>query len=144
MYKHGKFGNHPGAVKSTGSKVEPASTPQEKEHGPAQAPHGGGGGPEHVTKTHPGETQPHPVTGVHAFHAHHVGGGKYMSHTHHDGGDVETRHHPDHADMMNAHEEAFPPSEGDNPGDNSDMRDGGMNFAESLGGVGGAGHGGGY
>jgi hypothetical protein len=137
MFKHGSFRHHPGEASSTGSKTPPASSPHEKEHGPAQAPHGQAG-PEHVTKTHPGETQPHPVTGVHAFQAHHQGGGKYKSHTHHDGGEVETREHPNHGDMMNSMNEALP-DEGQEAhgGQGNDIRDGSMDFSESLGGVGG-------
>jgi len=48
--------------------------------------------PEHVTMTHPGETQAHPATGVHAVHVHHTGGGKHTVHVHHDGGHVESHH----------------------------------------------------
>lgn len=140
-FHHGKFGpstkGRPGAVSTTGSKTPPASNPQEQEHGEAQAPHGQQG-PEHVTKTHPGETQPHPVTGVHAFHAHHMGGGKYKSHTHHDGGEVETREHPNHGEMQSAMHEAMP-DDGQEAqgGQDNDIRDGSMDFAEGLGGIGG-------
>ena len=136
MFYRGKHGVSPGSIKSTDEKTAPASTPQEKDKGPAQAPHGGDSGEKHITETHPGQTQPHPVTGVHAFHAHHTGGGKFTSHTHHDGGEVETRQHPHEADVHAAHEEAFP-SSGDNQDQGNDMRDGGMDFSESLGGVGG-------
>lgn len=116
MFRHGKHlqpgqkGHpmHPGAHPG-GKKIEPepgqikAKTPAHQvEHGTP---------PKHVEHTHPGETQPHPETGVHAFHAHHTGGGAYRSHTHHDGGEVETREHPDHADMLASLHEAFPAQE---------------------------------
>jgi hypothetical protein len=133
-FNKGKFSSHPGAVKSTGEKNPPAKMGMhEQGKGEAEAPHGQTG-PEHVTKTHPGETQPHATTGVHAFHAHHQGGGKYMSHTHHDGGDVETRNHPNHSEMSSAASEALPPDE---QGEGNDMHDGGMDFSEALGGIGG-------
>lgn len=135
MYKHGKF-IRPGQVKSSGEKPpaeKPPKSQHEMEHGESQAPHGGSG-EEHVTKTHPGQTQPHPVTGVHAFHAHHTGGGKYRSHTHHDGGEVETRDHESHGDMMAAHQEAFPPDE------QGGQDQGGMGgYEDALSGVGGVG-----
>jgi hypothetical protein len=67
--------------------------------------------PEHVNQTHPGQTQPHPATGVHAFHAHHKGGGQYTSHTHHGDGTVETQEHPDHGSMQQAGEAALPSDE---------------------------------
>jgi len=137
-FHNGKFG-----PKSTGEKG-PKPAPIEKSmdktkelvHGKAQEPHGGGDTEEHVTKTHPGTTQAHPMTGVHAFHAHHSGGGKYTSHTHHDGGDVETRQHGSADEMHSAMHEAMP---SDGHGDMSahndmDMDDG---FGESLGGIGG-------
>ena len=134
MYSHGKF-TKPGAVKSTGEKTPPASTPHEKEHGQAQSPHGGGG-MEHVTKTHPGKTQPHPVTGVHAFHGNHMGGGKYESHTHHDGGEVETRQHGSADEMHQAMKEALPgDAEMDQRG--ADMT--GSDFSGALDGIGGGG-----
>ena len=117
---------------SAGEKTPPASHPKEK----GMAPHGEAG-PEHVTKTHPGETQPHPMTGVHAFHGHHVGGGKYMSHTHHDGGEVETQHHESADDMHSAMAEALPSEGGDHMGNDQNMDGGGQDFAESLGGLGG-------
>jgi hypothetical protein len=136
-FNKGKFSTHPGAVKSTGERTPPAKMGMNEQHeGDAQAAHGQTG-PEHVTKTHPGETQPHPQTGVHAFHAHHQGGGKYISHTHHDGGDVETRNHANHGDVKASMDEALPDEQGQNNMDGDD-RSGGMDFAESLGGIGGA------
>lgn len=134
MYSQGKFKPH-GQVAPPAKQVEAASTPTEQGHGPAQSPHGGGS-VEHVTKTHPGETQPHPVTGVHAFHGHHVGGGKHVSHTHHDGGNVETKQHPTAQDMHAAMQDALPDGDQSDPTDR-DMRDGGQSFDESLGAVGG-------
>jgi len=135
-FHQGKFRTHPGQVRSTGEKTPPVSSPQEKAHGPAQAAHGGGS-VEHITKTEPGKTQPHPTTGVHAFHANHTGGGKYESHTHHDGGEVETRQHPNAAERDNAMNEALPDDQGQqDTGGGNDMA-GGQDFAESLGGIGG-------
>ena len=138
-FMHGKFRTHPGQVRSAGERgpkapaVKEPGAEHDREHGEHQAPHGGSA-EEHVTKTHPGETQPHPVTGVHAFHAHHTGGGKFRSHTHHDGGDVETREHGSHEEAMSAHDEAFPSEQGEPDGDEAM---GGMDFEKSLGGIGG-------
>lgn len=75
--------------------------------------HGAAGAVEHVTKTHPGETQPHPHTGVHAIHVHHVDGGKYVTHTHHQDGSVDTEHHPDIHSVHDHMQEMFPTAEGD-------------------------------
>ena len=132
-YKHGKFGRS-----STGSKP-PADKPmQSKPKGEeSQTPHGDSG-QKHVTVTHPGKTQPHPATGVHAFHANHMGGGKYESHTHHDGGDVETKQHENHADMMAAMNQALPddqqgeqmPMHDDMHGDMADSMAGGIGGAQ--------------
>lgn len=131
MFNKGSFRSHPGQVKSSGEKTPPASTPHEE----GQAPHGDVG-EKHVTETHPGKTQPHPTTGVHAFHAMHKGGGKYESHTHHDGGDVETRQHPNADEVHRAMGEALPSDqEGQNQG--RDIRNGDQDFATELGGVGG-------
>jgi len=134
-FSGGKFKSHPGQVKSTGEKTPPAKTGMhEQGKGPAQSPHGGSS-EEHVTKTHPGTTQPHPTTGVHAFHANHTGGGKYQSHTHHDGGEVETREHPSAGDMHAAMSDALPD---DQQGDGmNDQHNGGQDFGEELGGIGG-------
>lgn len=135
MFNKGKFRSHPGQVKSAGEKTPPASHPKEEGH----APQGdvGGKGEKHVTETNPGETQPHPVTGVHAFHGHHVGGGKYKSHTHHDGGDVETRSHATAQDMHQAMKEALPDDQESQDGQDNDIRDGNGDFSEQLGGIGG-------
>lgn len=119
---------------SAGEKVQPASTPKE-DKGPAQAAHGGQA-PEHVTKTHPGETQPHPETGVHAFHGHHVGGGKFKSHTHHDGGEVQTQEHGSGAEMHDAMRKTLPGDEQHMGGDQNEEM-GGEDFSEALGGIGG-------
>lgn len=116
---------------SAGEKVPAKSSPTEK-----MAPHGGTSTPEHVTKTHPGETQPHPETGVHAFHGHHVGGGKFVSHTHHDGGEVETKQHGNAEEMHDAQQKTLPGDSGHMGGDmNEEM--GGEDFSEALGGIGG-------
>jgi hypothetical protein len=85
-----------------------------------------GSQPEHVTKTHPGETQPHPATGVHAVHVHHVGGKhessghgggsqghKFMTHTHMKDGSVQTDHHDTEQAMHDHMRQQFPTSEGD-------------------------------
>jgi hypothetical protein len=91
----------------------------------------------HVRETHPGETQPHEHTGVHAFHAHHVGGGRYHSDTHHGDGSVEHNEHPHHEHMMAAMHEAFPPQEQadeehEGPADGSEYAE---ELAEGVGGV---------
>jgi len=132
MFKHGSFRNHPGKIQSTG--IKGPATDHKIEHGPAQAAHGDEG-EKHVTETHPGQTQPHPVTGVHAFHAHHTGGGKYKSYTHHDGGDVETRDHSGEHEVKHAHDEAFP-SEGGESSQGGGM-DADSDMGEALSGVGG-------
>ena len=137
-FSKGKFGPHSTGEK--GPKPGPEvskSMDKTKElvHGKAQNPHGGGDTEEHITKTQPGATQPHQVTGVHAFHANHTGGGKYTSHTHHDGGEVETRQHGSADEMHQAATEALP-SEGQ-----GDMESAGRlpddGFGDSLGGIGG-------
>lgn len=114
-----------------GMAKKPMPKPEHEKKAP-EAPHGEHG-EQHVTKTHPGMTEPHPKTGVHAFHSFHAGGGRYHSHTHHGDGTVEKREHPDANDLHRAHEEAMPPEE-------SEM---GMepegDYATELGGVGGAG-----
>lgn len=118
MFKHGKHlqpGHKDYGMKPKPHAGGPASHPQAgqlKEHTPAH-PVEHGTPPKHVEETHPGETQPHPTTGVHAFHAHHTGGGHYTSHTHHgdshpDGKHVETQDHDSHEDMLSAMHEAFP------------------------------------
>ncbi|MBU6231666.1 hypothetical protein KGP36_03275 [Patescibacteria group bacterium] len=130
-FMHGKFRE----PRAEGEKSMPGKSPKdhEMEHGKSMAPHGGSE-EKHVTETHPGETQPHPVTGVHAFHAHHMGSGKFKSHTHHDGGEVETRHHPNEADLHQAHKDAFPDEFGDDDGTSQGE---GSDFSDSLSGVGG-------
>lgn len=136
-FQHGSFRKSTGEKGPSKSSSAEGSMDKTKElvHGKAQSPHGGGEAPEeHITKTHPGETEPHPVTGVHAFHAHHVGDGKFVSHTHHEGGEVERREHPHESDMHQAHQEAFPSQgEGEHNPDDGSMGD----FGESLGGIGG-------
>lgn len=135
MYQHGKF-------RSTGEKGPKGPTVEksmdktkEMIHGKAQQPHGGGDTEEHITKTHPGTTQPHPETGVHAVSIHHAGGGKYVSHTHHDGGQVETRQHGSAEEAHQAVQEALP-SEGQGDMESAQhIPDDG--FGEQLGGIGG-------
>lgn len=138
MFKHGKF-THPGAVKSAGEKPpmdkgKEQGREQGREQGGKNEPQAAhGDGPvEHVTKSHPGQTQPHPTTGVHAFHGHHTGGGKYKSYTHHDGGEVEERDHASAGDMHQAGNEALP-DEGSQMGNEGGMDD----FSGALSGVGG-------
>jgi hypothetical protein len=133
MYQHGKFKSHPGQVKSLGEKTPPAKVGMKEE---GQAPHGDVG-EKHVTETHPGETQPHPATGVHAFHGHHIGGGKHKSYTHHDGGNVEVQHHETAGDMHQAMHEALPDDQEAQEGQGRDIRDGGEDFSDQLGGIGG-------
>lgn len=127
------FGTGGKAGATTPREKEPAhSRPEEKSH----APHGDVG-EKHVTETHPGKTQPHPHTGVHAFHTFHTGGGKHESHTHHDGGEVEVRQHPTASDLHEAMHEALPDTEQEDNAER-DIRDGGVDFSESLGtGIGG-------
>ena len=129
------FGSHSAHTSPTAGKHGDTHGATMHEKG-KQAPHADVG-EKHVTTTHPGLTKPHPSTGVHAFHAQHLGGGRYQSHTHHEDGTVEKREHPDHADMMSALHEALPPEE-QGTGEENDQRDGGMDFAEQLGtGIGG-------
>jgi hypothetical protein len=116
---------------TAGEKVPAKSSPTEKK-GPAEA----GSTPEHVTKTHPGETQPHPQTGVHAFHAHHTGGGQYTSHTHHDDGTVQTQQHGSGEEMHDAMVKTLPGDTGHMGGDTNEEM-GTSDFAEQLGGIGG-------
>lgn len=118
-FHHDKDGHaHFGASKG-GGPMHPQKGQVPVHHSPkghgAEEQHGTP--PQHVEETHPGETTPHPETGIHAFHAHHVDGGhSYVSHTHHGashpkGRHVETRTHDSHEDMLAAHHEAFPPQE---------------------------------
>lgn len=116
MFKHGKHVQpgqkghpmHPGA--HPGGKTIAPEHGQLKEHTAAK-PVEHGTPPKHVEHTHPGETQPHPETGVHAFHAHHTGGGHYRSYTHHGDGSVEPQDHDTHADTLAALHQALPAQE---------------------------------
>ena len=134
-FKHGKFRSTVDTHHNptAGEKVPPASSPKEKQsaaHGEMQ--------PEHVTKTHPGETKPHPETGVHAVHIHHVdGGAHHIVHTHHDGGNVETTHHDTAEEAHEKAHEGLPA--GQHMGDDDNNKMGGEDFSESLGGIGGGG-----
>jgi hypothetical protein len=146
MFKHGKHmqpGHKDYGMKPKPHAGGPESHPQEGQHpmGHAANAHEHGT-PKHVEETHPGETQPHPTTGVHAFHAHHTGGGHYTSHTHHGGGgggggEVETRDHGSHADMLSAMHEAFPAEneadeEREGPADGTEYAE---ELAEGIGGT---------
>lgn len=156
-FHQGKFhnkGQAPGGGHSTGSK--PPAEDKKQDSGKSQGepkpdakskPMAKGGQPDgeqpkHVTETHPGMTQPHPVTGVHAVHGFHKGGGQYESHTHHDGGDVEVQQHGN-AGEMHQHMQQGLPDEG---GQDSNQMD--MGFEKELSGLnpqqGGGGGGGGY
>jgi hypothetical protein len=141
-FKHGKFGpaggTKPGAIHSTGSKAPEPQQKHSQDKGEAQAAHNGPA-MEHVTKTHPGATTPHPVTGVHAHMSMHKGGGKYTSHTHHDGGEVESREHNSHQEMQQAHDEALPD---ENQGQPEQDDGSGMDQMGELPGIGGESSGG--
>lgn len=78
-----------------GHETEPA---EKKTEIPSHEEHGR---EEHTSKTH--GTQPHPVTGVHAVHIHHMGGGRAKTHTHRDGGEIEER---EHDSLEDAHDHA--------------------------------------
>lgn len=139
---HGKVAQRPGASKPTVHE-RAAGAPQEREkhaqkHGEPMAPHNASSGEKHVTETHPGKTQPHPTTGVHAVHAHHTGshdggGSQYTTHTHHDDGTVETRENRSQDEMEQDHREAFPP--GTETAEGEDQQE---QFSDELaGGIGG-------
>jgi len=152
MFHHDKSGK--ASFRHGGGAIHPKPGPRpvgSQRHGeagvtPKQHAHGGSSaGEPHVAETHPGETQPHPETGVHAFHTPHAGGGQYRSHTHHGDGHpkgmhVETREHDSHEDMMAAHHEAFPPQdeadhEQEGPADATEYSE---ELAEGIGGAGGS------
>lgn len=134
-FQHGKFRSTVDTHHnpSAGEKVPAKSSPTEKSQKPMESQ---GTPPKHVTETHPGETQPHPQTGVHAFHGHHVGGGKFVSHTHHDGGEVQTQHHGNADEMHDAMVKTMPGDSGHMGGDTNEEM-GSSDFAEQLGGIGG-------
>lgn len=133
-FSHGKFGpaksSKPGSVKSTGSKAPEPEKSDKKDSMPQQEH---GEGMKHVTETHPGMTQPHPTTGVHAVMGMHKGGGKYMSHTHHDGGEVEQKEHPSSSDMAQHMQQAMPDDQQQDPNQQAD-------FSGDLTGIGQMGH----
>lgn len=141
-YQHGKFVK-PGTkseAPSVGKKVGAGANPQgehEQKHGAAQAPHGGSS-EKHVTETHSGQTQPHPVTGVHAHHAHHTGGGQYTTHTHHEDGTVESKQGLSHPDMVADREQALPSEDGSNEMPNEPMGDDKSQYADMMSGIGGS------
>lgn len=101
--------SQPKEGESAKSKVGGAAT----EHDGGAAEH-----TQHTSETH--GTQPHPVTGVHAVHMHHMGGGKFQSHTHHDGGGVETQQHDGEQAAQQHVAESFPTDERD-PQDEQQM-----------------------
>jgi hypothetical protein len=135
-FSKGKFVK-PGAKPPEANKTAPDSGSRPvSEHGKPQASQGGHAGEKHVQETHPGATQPHPTTGVHAFSAHHTGGGKMTSHTHHDDGSVDTKQHDNEADAKGAMDEAFPSQHGPNEHDEPMEAD---DYSDALGGsIGGA------
>lgn len=135
-YQQGKFKSTVSAHHNPSSGEKSPASPRPMGGDKGQAPHGEQQ-PEHVTKTHPGQTQPHPTTGVHAHIGMHKGGGKYMSHVHHDGGEVETQHHENAGDMHSSMQQTLP-NEGDQMGGDQNMDMGGQDFSETLGGLGGA------
>lgn len=105
-------------------KAKSKSQP-EKGKGPMDSEGSHGAQPEHVTKTHPGETQPHPKTGVHAVHVHHTGGGMHNVHVHHDGGKVESHHGVSAEEAKQIHAESLPSE------DEQQQEPAGDEFAES-------------
>lgn len=118
---HPKPGTHP---------VEKNGKPDSK----PQAPHNTAG-EKHVQETHAGKTEGHPVTGVHAFHAHHTGshsggGSSYTTHTHHDDGIVDSKENQSHDEMTASQNEAFPPQE---QADNQPMDDDGSGMGDDMG-----------
>lgn len=134
---HGKVAQRPGASKPTLHERSNGAPPEHEKHaqkhGDPQAPHNASNSEKHVTETHPGKTQPHPQTGVHAHHTHHTGGGQYTTHTHHDDGTVETRENRSQDEMEQDHREAFPP--GTETAEGEGQQD---NFSDELqGGIGG-------
>lgn len=76
---------------------------------------------KHTSETH--GTQPHPSTGVHAVHVHHMGGGKAMTHTHHDGGEVESQEHPTMGDAHAHAQQAMPAADNGQDNDQDTMAD---------------------
>lgn len=135
----GKVAHKPGATAPTIAS-RPHGTPAEKDkhpHAESQSPHGGNQ-EKHVKETHPGKTQPHPETGVHAVHTHHTGehhagGPAYTTHAHHDDGTVETRENRSQDEMEQDQHEAFPMT-ASAENDMEDNAGGGEDFAETLGG----------
>ena len=106
-----------GAKHGGGSMKPPAASKDEtfeKAKGTVeqgQPQHGAGVGDGHA-KEYAG-TKPHPTTGVHAVHIHHMGGGMAKTHTHHDDGSIESQDHGSmaeakgHADQMLPDDEAM-------------------------------------
>ena len=110
----------------------PLNKPEAHQKAEAETPH--------VRETHPGETQPHEHTGVHAVHVHHAGGGRYHTYTHHGDGTVEHNEHASHEEMLSHLHEAFPAQnvadeEREGPADGSEYAE---EMAEGLGGSAGS------
>jgi hypothetical protein len=139
MFNHGNFrhqSNKPGTVKSSGEsasskeeKLPAKSTPTEKGKAPQADV-----GEKHITETHPGQTQPHPTTGVHAVAVHHKGGGKHTTHTHHEDGTVESKEHNTAAEAHGQVQNGLP-SDGMDSG--ADPMGGGEDYSDVLSGIGG-------
>jgi hypothetical protein len=119
--------------KASGEKNPAKSSPTEKGKPPME---GHGTPPQHVTQTHPGMTQPHPQTGVHAVHTLHKGGGKYETQHHNEDGTVEQRQHSSAEEAHQSAQESLPGDSGQMHGDQNEEM-GGQDFSETLGGIGG-------
>ena len=91
---------------------------QARDGAPRPAPSGAEAGPHAKPPT-----VPHPHTGVHSVHIHHMAGGRAMTHTHHEAGGM----HPDeqeHNSLAEAHDHAqamLPPEEGHQEPDGDEM-----------------------
>lgn len=125
--KGGEFG----AAKETMEKGQPGE----------KSMHGGAGVGEGHASEH--GTQPHPKTGVHAVHIHHMGGGKAVTHTHHEDrakgeNGIETQDH-DSMDDANQHAQAMLPSGDQDTNQDADVpmaeagADDGSGMSQSLG-----------
>ena len=87
---------------------------------------------QHSSQTH--GTQPHPQTGVHAVHIHHMGGGKAMSHTHHDGGHIESQQH-NSMDEAHQHAQSMLPANSGQPQAEPDGDEYALGGDDELGGM---------
>jgi hypothetical protein len=131
----GGMGRMTRGAKETGEQSQPKPKPMVNRTSD-QAPHEGHN-IKHVTETHPGTTSPHPATGIHAVHTHHMGGGRYQTHHHHEGGNVEVRDHESVHDAHQAAQESLP-DEGKMEREEGDY---GEDYGSSMGGIGGMGAG---